>query len=107
MKKQSFKLLFILAAVFFISSSFITSSKGLFSTDVESKVVKDTDADGIIDQYDKCPDTPAGVPVNPEGCPIFGDPTDEDLDGDGVPNEFDACPGTPLNTQVNSFGCPL
>ena len=31
--------------------------------------VKDTDGDGVIDAWDKCPDTPPGTPVFSDGCP--------------------------------------
>ncbi len=30
----------------------------------------DSDKDGVIDSIDKCPDTPLGYKVNPQGCPI-------------------------------------
>ena len=33
------------------------------------KVVKDTDGDGVVDDLDKCPGTPAGVKVDQDGCP--------------------------------------
>ncbi|WP_188810250.1 OmpA family protein [Hymenobacter cavernae] len=46
---------------------------------------KDTDGDGVPDRKDKCPDTPAGVAVDPNGCPLDGD-------GDGVPDYQDKCP---------------
>ncbi|SFQ49728.1 OmpA family protein [Hymenobacter arizonensis] len=46
---------------------------------------KDTDGDGVPDRKDKCPDTPAGVAVDPNGCPL-------DRDGDGVPDYQDKCP---------------
>lgn len=42
----------------------------------------DEDADGVQDIGDKCPDTPAGVPVDAFGCPLDGD-------GDGVPDHRD------------------
>ena len=32
----------------------------------------DTDADGIIDEHDKCPDTAAGEKVDETGCPLKG-----------------------------------
>ncbi|GAX87893.1 OmpA-OmpF porin, OOP family [Lebetimonas natsushimae] len=37
---------------------------------VEEKV-KDTDGDGVIDKLDKCPNTPKGMPVDHNGCPII------------------------------------
>ncbi|HEX8658111.1 MAG TPA: OmpA family protein [Hymenobacter sp.] len=46
---------------------------------------KDTDQDGVPDRKDKCPNTPAGVAVDPTGCPLDGD-------ADGVPDYQDKCP---------------
>ena len=42
----------------------------------------DSDGDGVVDQFDKCPGTPAGVAVDAHGCPM-------DTDGDGVPDDRD------------------
>ncbi len=65
-----------------------------------AKVVSplDTDGDGVIDDKDKCPDTPKGVKVDEDGCPL-------DTDGDGVPDYIDRCPDTPKGAPVNSVGC--
>ncbi len=60
----------------------------------------DTDGDGVTDRNDKCPDTPEGVKVYTDGCPI-------DLDKDGVPDYLDKCPNTPAGTPVDSNGCPF
>ena len=60
----------------------------------------DADGDGIADRLDKCPDTPVGVVVDANGCPI-------DADGDGVPDYLDKCANTPANIAVDQFGCPL
>jgi OOP family OmpA-OmpF porin len=59
----------------------------------------DSDEDGVIDHWDRCPQTPRGVAVDTTGCEV-------DSDGDGVPNGADACPNTPAGTEVDSFGCP-
>jgi OOP family OmpA-OmpF porin len=59
----------------------------------------DTDGDGVPDYLDKCPDTPRGVKVDASGCPL-------DSDGDGVPDHLDKCPGTPRGVKVNPDGCP-
>ncbi|MGQ0697402.1 MAG: thrombospondin type 3 repeat-containing protein [Panacagrimonas sp.] len=90
---------------------------------------KDTDGDGVIDRNDKCPNTPQGVKVYSDGCPIDldqdgvpdyldkcpntppGSPVDVngcpiDSDGDGVPDHLDQCPGTPANVKVDVKGCP-
>lgn len=58
----------------------------------------DTDGDGIADYLDRCPDTPKGVKVDIHGCPL-------DSDGDGVPDYLDQCPGTPKGATVNRVGC--
>jgi len=49
-------------------------------TNVENAVndlKKDSDGDGVSDQFDKCPNTPAGTVVDGSGCPIkFPEPVD-------------------------------
>jgi OOP family OmpA-OmpF porin len=62
---------------------------------------KDTDGDGVTDDLDKCPGTPAGTKVDATGCTVLGD-----ADGDGVTDDKDLCPTTPAGTKVNSTGCP-
>lgn len=59
----------------------------------------DADGDGVPDYLDQCPNTPAGAPVDEVGCPL-------DSDGDGVPDYLDQCPGTPAGTKVDELGCP-
>jgi outer membrane protein OmpA-like peptidoglycan-associated protein len=61
---------------------------------------RDADGDGVADRLDKCPDTPAGVVVDADGCPL-------DTDGDGVPDYLDKCANTPAGVAVDQFGCPL
>ncbi|HAQ18094.1 MAG TPA: hypothetical protein DCR40_02545 [Prolixibacteraceae bacterium] len=88
---------------------------------------KDSDMDGVSDNKDKCPDTPAGVTVDKNGCPIDTDgdgvadyiddcPTIAgltslkgcpDADGDGVADKDDKCPDTPKGWKVDANGCPL
>ncbi|RAU83715.1 OmpA family protein [Pontibacter arcticus] len=58
---------------------------------------KDTDMDGVPDRRDKCPDTPTGVTVDKNGCPV-------DTDGDGVADYQDECP-TEAGV-ANLGGCP-
>ena len=60
----------------------------------------DSDGDGVPDYLDKCPGTPRGVTVNADGCPV-------DSDGDGVPDNLDKCPGTPRGVTVDANGCPV
>ncbi len=56
----------------------------------------DEDGDGVQDIHDKCPYTPAGVPVDAFGCPLDGD-------GDGVPDhaddELNTLPGAPVDAR--------
>ncbi len=59
---------------------------------------KDTDGDGVKDSFDNCPGTPAGAPVDENGCEF-------DDDGDGVVNSEDRCPNTPPGVAVDSTGC--
>lgn len=58
---------------------------------------KDTDGDGVTDPNDKCPETPAGVAVDKNGCPL-------DSDKDGVPDFQDECPE--VAGTVETKGCP-
>ncbi len=62
--------------------------------------LKDNDGDGVLDKFDKCLGTPAGVPVDSCGCPF-------DTDKDSVPDYLDKCPNTPKGIAVDSVGCPL
>ena len=62
--------------------------------------IKDTDGDGVRDEYDLCPDTPPYVIVDEFGCPV-------DSDKDGVPDYLDECPNTPVNIPVDERGCPV
>ncbi|MGI4739760.1 MAG: OmpA family protein [Janthinobacterium lividum] len=88
---------------------------------------KDTDGDGVADRKDKCPDTPAGVKVDENGCPVdtdgdgVADYQDKcpdvkglaalqgcpDADGDGVADADDKCPNTPAGVRVDASGCPV
>jgi OmpA-OmpF porin, OOP family len=63
-------------------------------------IIGDSDNDGVLDNLDKCPGTPAGVKVDQDGCPL-------DTDGDGVYDYLDKCPGTPAGVKVDQDGCPL
>ncbi len=60
----------------------------------------DEDGDGVPDDSDQCPGTPAGVTVNSAGCPV-------DADGDGVNDDRDRCLNTPSGVTVDSSGCPV
>lgn len=58
---------------------------------------KDADNDGITDANDKCPETPAGVVVDKNGCPL-------DSDKDGVADYQDQCPEVAGTKETK--GCP-
>ncbi len=60
----------------------------------------DSDGDGVTDDKDRCPGTPAGAKVNADGCEL-------DSDGDGVVDSKDRCPNTPAGAKVNADGCEL
>jgi outer membrane protein OmpA-like peptidoglycan-associated protein len=63
-----------------------------------SKPIPDSDGDGILENRDRCPDTPSGAQVDGTGCP-------SDSDGDGVPDGVDRCANTPPGASVNASGC--
>ena len=67
---------------------------------LEDSLDKDSDGDGVPDSKDQCPGTPAGAPVDANGCPLYSD-------GDGVPDYLDKCPGTPSGVKTDADGCPL
>ena len=60
----------------------------------------DSDGDGVVDRLDKCPNTPAGAKVDANGCEL-------DSDGDGVVDRLDKCPNTPAGAKVDADGCEL
>jgi OOP family OmpA-OmpF porin len=64
--------------------------------------VVDTDGDGVNDDADQCPGTPAGTAVDANGCPL-----PQDDDHDGVNNDVDKCPNTPAGAKVDATGCEL
>ena len=94
-----------------------------------SKPILDSDGDGVLDNKDRCPDTPTGASVDSRGCPSDGDgdgvpdgidrcPTtvagaavdargcSQDTDGDNIPDGLDRCPDTPAGVLVDARGCP-
>ncbi|MBK6599738.1 MAG: OmpA family protein [Proteobacteria bacterium] len=62
----------------------------------------DDDRDGVANDKDQCPTSPAGSKVNAVGCPLDGDD-----DRDGVLNSADRCPTTPAGDRVDAKGCSL
>ncbi|HUR96357.1 MAG TPA: OmpA family protein [Gemmatimonadales bacterium] len=94
-----------------------------------SKPILDADGDGVLDNRDRCTDTPPGASVDGRGCPSDGDsdgvpdgvdrcPTtvagaavdnrgcSKDSDGDNIPDGLDRCPDTPAGVLVDPRGCP-
>ena len=92
-------------------------------------VISDSDGDGVMDELDKCPDTPKGVAVDGSGCPLPEPKAPQiiketipmsfdnnecpvkidgpDRDRDGVEDDLDQCPNTPCDFTVDSKGCPV
>src|SRR5262245_20276013 len=68
------------------------------SVTLGSKPIPDSDNDGILDNHDRCPDTPAGAQGDGRGC-------SGDTDSDGVPDGVDRCAGTPPGATVDAKGC--
>jgi outer membrane protein OmpA-like peptidoglycan-associated protein len=68
-------------------------------TPVEASGCPDADRDGVADQGDRCRDTPGGVAVDAVGC--------SDADGDGVVDPQDQCAGTAAGVQVDATGCAM
>ena len=64
-----------------------------------ARLLEGQDNDNIPDGLDRCPDTPAGVLVDPRGCP-------KDSDGDQIPDGLDRCSETPRGATVDALGCP-
>lgn len=60
----------------------------------------DSDADGVHDDIDRCPNTPAGIAVDSSGCELDGDV-------DGVVDRRDRCPSTRRGADVDSRGCEI
>lgn len=69
------------------------------STRVDANGCPDSDADGVGDSVDECPDTPAGARVDARGCSL-------DSDGDDVYDYADKCPNTGSGEGVDADGCP-
>lgn len=63
---------------------------------------RDSDNDGIVNSRDKCPDSSPDAKVDLHGCKL-----DSDKDSDGIIDENDKCPDTPSGTTVDLYGCAL
>lgn len=66
-----------------------------------AKPAPDADLDGVPDDADRCPHTPAAARglVDPRGCPL-------DSDRDGLADYLDRCPEQFADIRVDSNGCP-
>ncbi|MFZ5980746.1 MAG: OmpA family protein [Candidatus Zixiibacteriota bacterium] len=62
----------------------------------------DSDGDGVANDGDDCLNTPRGVIVDKNGCPL-------DTDNDGIPDGLDDCPDTsPASVgKVDIYGCAV
>ena len=67
---------------------------------VVPRSIPDSDGDGVNDDRDQCPDTPAGAAVDARGCAV-------DSDSDGVADHLDQCPNTFRGASVDAKGCEL
>ena len=85
------------AAVFF-GLDYFFGKRGKAAPVALAAAPKDSDGDGVIDENDLCPNTPAGVKVDSGGCALDGD-------GDLVPDYKDQCPNTPRGARVDVNGC--
>ncbi|MBT8433347.1 MAG: OmpA family protein, partial [Gammaproteobacteria bacterium] len=77
----------------------------------QAAVDLDSDADGVMDSRDSCPDSALGAQVDASGCAIVAVQEPEpvvaeiDSDADGVVDSLDACPDTEKGAQVDAGGC--
>ena len=68
----------------------------------------DLDLDGVLNEFDQCPDSPVGIAVNVFGCSEKEEKKfkeNDDDDRDGIINSLDRCPETAAGTVVDEFGC--
>ncbi len=100
---------------------------GRILNEKKTPVMIDSDGDGVMDRFDKCPNTPKGVRVDGAGCPLPEPKTEiikeqitslegdecpikidgPDRDRDGVEDSVDQCPNTPCDFSVDDKGCPV
>jgi OOP family OmpA-OmpF porin len=64
----------------------------------------DSDGDGLADNKDACPSTPASTA---DGCPAAAPVVQTDSDGDGVYDAQDDCSGTLAGLKVDAKGCAV
>ena len=70
-------------------------------------IPNDNDQDGVTDDQDKCPNSPAKSKVDAKGCPDLSPApiVDADKDQDGVLDSVDKCLTTPKGAVVDKAGC--
>lgn len=78
-----------------------SSLKAVLTLLILNQRIFDDDEDGIEDDMDQCPNTPAGEVVGEAGCSS----SQLDADEDGVADNVDICPATPPQQSVNENGC--
>lgn len=80
---------------------------GVSVTRTAKSMPKDSDGDGISDQYDNCPDHPNMDQADSDGDGV-GDACTFDSDGDGIPDHRDACPNEAEDYDgfEDEDGCP-
>ncbi|WP_370977830.1 carbohydrate-binding protein [Agaribacterium sp. ZY112] len=61
----------------------------------------DSDADGVPDHTDECPETSLDDEVNSVGCAL----SQLDGDNDGISNDVDQCPASTEGVNVDANGC--
>ena len=88
--------LFFLAILLSLLSPLYAQNDTVSVTASKFTVREDNDRDGIKNRKDKCAETPEGVAVDAQGCPL-------DTDKDGVVDYLDKCPDTPGSADMN--GC--
>jgi len=81
-------------------SEWILSAGLEFKLTRQKPAYRDSDGDSVVDERDRCEDTPAGADVDQFGCL-----TNVDADQDGVPDQLDMCAGTPAGASVDIHGC--
>ena len=90
------KSLRLLTVIFFVNAFLPLYAQEQTIPPSKYSLKKDVDADGVKNKRDKCPETPPGVMVDGNGCPL-------DTDKDGVPDYLDKCPSVPGSASLN--GC--
>lgn len=76
------------------------AAKSAAAADIVTPAPVDSDGDGVSDQDDRCPNTPAGAQVDMYGCEL-------DSDNDGVVNSKDKCPDSKPGAVVDADGCEV